>query len=361
MRHIFYSLAVIPLCLTLVSLEATAQELTDVIHWTDEITLEENEEVFTDRLNVRVEPDRFLISDRGEDQVREYTRDGELLNYFGEDDPQAPGGLQFPSAPLRMNNDTILVPSTGNGSLSIVDQNGNLLERRSRVAGGLTFSVEPLSRNGQVLFVGHNGEGREDTSGLREAPEGTPYFLNHLDISSGEVTKSFYPLPDPYGSHAGLLYSFSPIVNTDVYSERIAAGFLLSNTIALFDIDGTHLGDVEPALSAFKEVEQTEEQPTRDEWEAELVRRSLFNTLFWLNDETLLIQFTNSYFDDQDERQLNRVLAAVTTEGDVLFEVEDTPRLLAVDPETGDIFFAHPDHDFESHWRVGQVKEEVLP
>ena len=341
--------------------EATAQELTDVIHWTDEITLEENEEVFTDRLYVRVEPDRFLISDRGEDQVREYTRDGELLNYFGEDDPQAPGGLQFPSAPLRMNNDTILVPNARDGSLSIVDPNGNLMERRSRVAGGLTFSVEPLLEDGKVLFVGHNGESRNDASDVREAPEGTPYFLNHLDISSGEVTKSFYPLPDPYGSHAGFLYSTSPIVNADVYSERIAAGFLLSNTISLFDIDGTHLGDVEPALSAFKEVEQTEEQPTRDEWEAELVRRSFFNTLFWFNDETLLIQFTNSYFDDQDERQLNHVLAAVTTEGEVLFEVEDTPRLLAVDQDTGGLFFAHPDHDFESHWRVGEIKETMLP
>ncbi len=54
-------------------------------------------------------------------------------------------------------------------------------------------------------------------------------------------------------------------------------------------------------------------------------------------------------------------MAAVTTEGEVLFEVEDTPRLLAVDPETGELFFAHPDHDFESHWRVGQINEQLLP
>ena len=54
-------------------------------------------------------------------------------------------------------------------------------------------------------------------------------------------------------------------------------------------------------------------------------------------------------------------MATVTTGGEVLFEVEDTPRLLAVDPETGAPFFAHPNHDFESHWWVGQISDEVLP
>jgi hypothetical protein len=350
MRYISYFLTVASLCLTLVSSEASAQELTDVINRTGEIALEENEEVFTDRVNVRVEDDKLLISDTRENQVREYARDGTLLNYFGADDPEAPGGFWFPSTPLRMSEDTILVPNTGNGSLSLVDENGNLLERHTRIAKSGDFDVAPLPVDGHVLFVG-SANGRQ----------GTPNFLHHLDPSSGEVTKSFYPLPDPFGSHAGILYTISPIVNADVYQDRIAVGFLLSDSITLFEADGTPLGEIEPTLSSFEEVEQTEERPERGEFQQELVRRSLFNTLFWLNDETLLVQFTNSYFDDQDERQLNNVLAAVTTEGEVLFEIEDTPRLLAVDQETGDLFFAHPDHDFESHWRVGRIREEVLP
>ncbi|PEN07692.1 hypothetical protein CRI93_06835 [Longimonas halophila] len=330
--------------------EAYAQELTDVINWTGEITLEENEEVLTDRVNVRVEDNRFLISDTRENQVREYARDGTLLNYFGADDPQAPGGGWFPSTPLRMSEDTILVPNKGNGSLSLVDENGNPLERHTHIAKSGDFDVASLPVDGHVLFVG-SANGRQ----------GTPNFLHHLDPSSGEVTKSFYPLPGAFGSHAGFLYDISPIVRVDVYAGKIAVGFLFSNNITLLDIDGTLLDEIEPTLSSFKKVEQTEEMPARDEWEEELARRSLSNTLYWLNGETLLVQFTNSYFDDQGERQLNRVLAAVTTEGEVLFEIEDTPRLLAVDQETGDLFFAHPDHDFESHWRVGQVKEEVLP
>lgn len=338
--------------LTLVCIgpEANAQELTDVISWTGEITLEENEEVFTDRVNVRIEEDRFLISDTRENQVREYARTGELLNYFGEDDPEAPGGFWFPSTPLRMSEDTILVPNTGNGSLSLVDQNGTLLERHTRIAKSGDFDVEPLPTAHHVLFIG-SAEGRR----------GTPDFLHHLDPSSGEVMNSFYPLPDAFGSHAGILYTISPIVTADVYSSRIAAGFLLSDSITLFDTDGTRLGEIEPALSTFKELEQTEEMPERGAFQQELIRRSLFNTLYWINDETLLVQFTNSYFDDEGERQLNNVLAAVTTEGEVLFEIEDAPRLLAVDQDSGDLFFAHPDHDFESHWRVGQIRDGVLP
>ncbi|MGM0705338.1 MAG: hypothetical protein ACQETP_05405, partial [Bacteroidota bacterium] len=307
-----------------ISSEASAQELTDVINWTGEITLEENEEVLTDRVNVRVESDRFLIGDPRENQIREYTREGELLNYLGEDDPEAPEGFWFPVAPLRMDDGTLLVPNTGNGSLSVLDESGTLIERHSRVSTSSTFSVEPLPVGEKVLFVGST-EGRQ----------GTPDFLHHLDPMSAEVEKSFYPLPDAYGTHAGFLYEIAPILAADVYSERIAVGFLLSDTIALLDIDGNVLNEIEPDFSNFKTVEQTEEFPDRDERQAELVRRSLFNTLFWLNDETLLIQFTNSYFDDQDERQLNNVLAAVTTEGEVLFEIEDTPRLLAVDQEAG--------------------------
>lgn len=350
MRHIFCSIAFLLISSILVFPKANAQELTDIINWTGAIILEENEEVFTDRVNVRVEADGFLISDTRENQVREYARTGELLNYFGEEDPEAPGGFWFPSTPLRMSEDTILVPNTGNGSLSLVDQNGNLLERHSRIAKSGDFDVATLPVDGHVLFVG-SANGRQ----------GTPNFLHHLDPSAGEVTKSFYPLPDAFGSHAGFLYDISPIVRADVYSGKIAVGFLFSNRITLFDIEGTLLAEIEPTLSSFKKVDQTEVMPERDEWQEELARRSLFNTLFWLNDETLLVQFTNSYFDEQGERQFNDVLAAVTIEGEVLFEIEDTPRLLAVDPDTGELFFAHPDHDFESHWRVGQIREEVLP
>lgn len=346
--RIIYLIALLALCC--IPSESSAQGLTDVINWTDEITLEENDEVFTDRVNVRVENNRFLISDTRENQVREYARDGTLLNYFGDDDPEAPGGFWFPSTPLRMSDDTILVPNTGNGSLSLVNENGNLLERHTRIAKSGDFDIAPLPVDGHVLFVG-SANGRQ----------GTPNFLHRLDPMSGEVTNSFYPLPDAFGSHAGILHTISPIVTADVYQDRIAVGFLLSDTITILDINGNVIGRIEPGFSTFRKVEQTEEMPERGEFQQELVRRSLFNTLFWLNEETLLVQFTNSYFDDQGERQLNNVLAAVTTDGEVLFEVDNTPRLLAVDQNTGELFFAHPDHDFESHWRVGQVKEEVLP
>lgn len=333
------------------SISVNAQELSDAVEWTDEITLEENDEVFTDRVNVRVESDRFLIGDLRENQIREYTREGELLNYLGEDDPEAPEGFWFPVAPLRMDDGPLLVPNTGNGSLSVLDESGTLIERHSRVSTSSTFSVEPLPVDGQVLFVGST-EGRE----------GAPNFLHHLDPMSAEVENSFYPLPDAFGSHAGILYTVSPIVVADTHAGQIAAGFLLSNEITLFDGDGETVGTFEPEFATFKTVEQTDEMPDgREELNQEFVRRSLFNTLFWLNEETLLVQFTNSYFDDQGDRQLNRILAAVTTNGEVLFEVENTPRLLAVDPDTGELFFAHPDHDFESHWRVGEIREDVLP
>ena len=346
--RIIYLIALLALCC--IPFEVSAQGLTDVINWTDEITLEENDEVFTDRVHVRVESDGFLIGDPRENQIREYTREGELLNYFGEDDPEAPEGFWFPVAPLRMGDGTLLVPNTGNGSLSILDGSGTLIERHSRVSTSSTFSVEPLPVDGQVLFVG-SADGRQ----------GTPDFLHHLDPLSGEVKKSFYPLPDEFGSHAGLLYTVSPIVVADIHAQQIAAGFLLSDEITLLDTDGATIDVLEPDFSNFKTVEQTDEMPDgREELNQEFVRRSLFNTLFWLNEETLFVQFTNSYFDDQGERQLNNVLAAVTTGGEVLFEVDNTPRLLAVDQNTGELFFAHPDHDFESHWRVGQVKEELL-
>jgi len=330
--------------------EVKAQELADVINWTGEVTLEENDEVFTDRIRVRVEPDGFLIADEGEEQVREYTRSGELVNYFGEDNSEAPGGLRSPSAPLRMDDDTILVPNMGNGALSLFDANGNPLERHERIAKSSTFLIEPLPIDDRVLFVGP-----------ADSPQGTPSFLHHLDPASGEIKESFYPLPDEFGSHAGLLYVVSPMAVADTYQNAIAVGFLLSNEISLFDRSGNKLSTVEPDFTYFKEVNQTYEQFSRDELDQEFVRRSLFNTLFWLNEETLLVQFTNSHFDNQGERQIDRVLAAVTTDGEVLFEINDTPRLLAVDSENGELYFADPDHDFESHWRVGRINGQFLP
>lgn len=75
----------------------------------------------------------------------------------------------------------------------------------------------------------------------------------------------------------------------------------------------------------------------------------------------ILVQYYDLREISREGGDTRWTLAAVSTRGDLLFEITDTPQLFAVDDQTGDLFFRHPNHEAEDHWIVGQLRTGVLP
>lgn len=321
-----------------------AQELTDVIEWTGSLELEEPDGLYTVSPEVSIDPyGGFIVSDFDESQVRLYARTGELTASFGEKGTQAPSALHGPDAALRLPTGQILVPELLSGNLSLFGEDGRFLKRYTRILSGGTNQVRDLPGE-DVLLVG-----------ARDLAPGSHPLLHRFDPETGEVKQSFFPHPIPLGSYGNYLFTVGNIACADVRGETIVAAFALLNRLYFFNLEGDLTQHIEVPLTHFRVMEKPGRALTSREAVAEEMRgHSKVVGVFWLDDRVILVQ----YFDSLDAftGELRWNLSAVTPEGDVLFDVSDTPQLFAVDPETQELFFSHPDHETENVWAVGRLK-----
>ncbi|RME28524.1 MAG: hypothetical protein D6806_02760 [Deltaproteobacteria bacterium] len=325
-----------------------AQDLDDVVEWIGSLELEEPEGVFTVKPYVRIDPQGgFIVTDFKEGQVRLYTRSGKLKTYFGEKGTQAPGALSGPAEALRLPTGEILVPDIITGNLVLFDEQGRFLRQYTRIVVSGTVRVLALP-DGDVLLIGSKVM----------APGAHP-LLHRFDPKTGTIRHSFFPHPIPLGSYKNYLFSVGQIVEADVRDNTIVATFSILNKLYFFDLDGNLKREVELPLSHFRKLRKPDREiASRDIFAEELKKHSAVSDLFWIDDRIIVL----SYFDaiDPEVGASRWNLAAVTPEGKVLFEVTDTPRLFAVDPETRELFFSHPEHETENYWIVGRLRDQVV-
>ncbi|WP_456428658.1 hypothetical protein [Rhodocaloribacter sp.] len=326
----------------------SAQEITDVIEWTDSLNLEEPDGIFTVSPEVRIDPrGGFIVTDFKESQVRLYTRSGKLKTYFGEKGTQAPGALRGPVAALRLSSGRILVPELLNGNLSLFGEDGTFLKRHIRVVAGGTNRVQDLPGE-DVLLIG-----------TEKLIPGSHPLLHRFHPETGNIRRSFFPHPIPLGSYENYLFTVGKIATADVRDDTIVAAFALLNRLYFFDLDGNLKREVELPLSHFRKMEKPDrEVDSREIVAREAKEHSRAQNVFWLDDRIILFQ----YYDSTDlfRGGIRWKLAAVTPEGEVLFDIADTPQLFTVDPKTQELFFSHPDHDFENYWIVGRLRSQVV-
>lgn len=335
----------IVLLFPLIARPAFAQKLSDVVVWTDSLQLEEPKGVYTVAPEVRIDSSEIIVTDLKESEVRIYTHSGKFKTAFGKKGNQAPGALNGPTAALRLSSGQFLVPDMLNGNISLFDEEGNFIERHQRVVvrGNLVHNLS----GDNVLLIG-----------LRKSNPGSHPLLHHFSPITGKIEKSFFPHPAPIGSYGNYLTTIGRIAIADVRGEIIAAAFSIFDTLYFYNSDGTLRQKLDLQLSHFQKLEKPDREiSSRERYEKKLTTHSRMTGVFWINDQTLLLQYRQT--TDLEPLTVRSYLAAVTRDGNVLFEISEVPELLAVDPENQKLYFDDPDHDAPNHWIVGRLKDNI--
>lgn len=326
--------------------DAKAQAFEEVVSWHGSLTLEEPQGVFTVEPRVRLDPQGgFIVTDFDEGEVRFYSKEGALTSRFGERGSQGPQALTGPAAAIALPSGEILVPEVLNGNVSVFTREGELVEEYRTVVAQGTNRLRLLP-DGSVLLIGS-----------KTMSPGAHPLLHRFDPKTGTTTASFFPHPVPLGEYGGYLFGIGDVAAADVRGDRIVAVFGLEPVLHVFDTDGQNQESVPLSLPNFEAVPDISGQvDSRQEFEDVTERHSQITDVFWLSEDVILLQYYDSVDFSTGRVQFN--LAGVTRSGETLFDLANTPKLFAVDPETGNLFFSHPDHDFPNRWAVGRLTNQ---
>lgn len=321
-----------------------AQTLDRYVTWSDSITLEEPEGIFTVAPHVRVDPNGgFIVTDSKESQIRFYDRSGNLKDSFGQRG-KGPNGLMQPHAALRVGSGRIIVPE--NRELSIFSEAGMHIDTYPGITAGQTYQIHRLPGD-DILVVGS-----------RQRTRGASPLLHRFSLADGEIKNSFFPPPVAPGTHNGYLFTILDIASADVLKDRLVAIFAVTPRMQVFSLTGERIQKVELSLEHFRPMEKTSRSLNSIQDVNEFAEQhSRISDIYWLRDDVVLIQYFD--FVDVQSMHLRWNLAAVTLDGEVLFEVADSPQLFAVDQSTQELFFSHPTYEHRNHWIVGKLRQNI--
>lgn len=298
----------------------------------DTIALEENDEVINVWPQVSVDgAGNFLVADQKESQVRVYGSSGKLVRHFGR---KGNGPDEF--------NSTVRALPLPSGGVLVVDARGKVAVVRSgeaRVSETHRLPVRPvysasLIGDSLLLVAGRIGE----------KEPGSP-LLHVFDLASMSLSHSFFSSPsrfrdDPIERNIGF-------VNATVSGDTIAAVYSVSDTVYLFRPDGTALGQVPLNSKNFRRAEGR--PPKRGSNVQDLLKWvatfSLTTDVFWTPGGDFLVQY-----QDRDGTDMRWRLTRITREGQPVFDVWDTPRLLASDQQGSRFLFISPDSETPNVW-----------
>ncbi len=319
--------------------KARVVDLESVIRWVGSVDLEENATVINVSPRVSLDPmGGFIVSDLKEAQVRIYGRDGRLRGAFGVKGA-GPGEFSTPVVgAVRVGSDAILAAEFS-GKLTLLDSTGARVLGTSQVPLMPLYGVVALDSPERVLLVGRGS-----------AAAGGP-LLHVWNRRSGTVERSFFVPPPPtpdlaaaavFAGHAGAAYR----------SDRIAAVFAMDPVLHLFDTAGAAIGDVPIPFTGFRKLEVSPpaafSRVAMQQWAESFSRVS---DVVWLADDTLLVQYY-----DMDGVTPRWSLLGMTSDGEGLFEIRNTPRLLAVDPAGGELVFVRPGSETPNRWQLARIQ-----
>lgn len=310
--------------------------LDEAVAWGADLELEENAEVINVTPQVRIDSaGRFIVADPSEAQVRIYESDGSLLHHFGSKGP-GPEEFESPVVALRMPSKAIM-SADFSGKFVVFDSVGSEVVLSRRLPVGPIFDVDILNDT-LVVLAG------------RLPGSKTPPLLHIWNPSSDTVVRSFFPQPVP-GPGLEDAAVVTGHVSVDVRGDTIAAVFSLSDTVYLFTLDGGAVGKVPISFQHFRRLENpapaTASRERLFEW---LESFSRIANLFWVPDGTFYIQYADKVSGEQKWRLLR-----MTRTGKTLFEIRDTPQLLAIGPEGSRFYFVKPGSLTANIWRIATL------
>ncbi len=277
-------------------------------------------------VNPRIEVDRLgglLVADANEAQVRRYAPDGSLLWAFGRKG-RGPGEFLRLSTALRTRGDTILAAEMG-GRISLLDPTGARLARLRESGLGPLYDGTPVG-DSLVVFAAREGGKVE-----------TPLLHVWRVASDSVVSRFFHTPPAPNGMESA--YAFAGTADVAARGDTLAAVFALTDTVFLFDVRGRQLGRVPlPFLGFRRPTRPMPKQASLEEYREWSRGFSAISQIHWLTDGSFLVQ----YFDTDGVNPSWRLLH-VSRKGERLFEILDSPQLLAVSRADDALYFATPE------------------
>lgn len=323
----------------------------EAIRVVDTISLQETPEVVNVSLEVALDPalgsardsglgpdGGLIVADQQEGQARIYDAEGGLL-WYGGGKGEGPGEFQN----LR------LARRLGDGSLLCSDRNARFTlfdTGKDTLIGTVStpfFHVEDVEvRDGASVWVTAMLEGNQ--LGPR---------IHLWDLERGAVTGSFF---SPFATAPNpSVATFAGWTKMTVRSDSLAAIFAASDTVYVFAEDGAPARKMPLPSTQYRPVPQ--ESPTGrlspEEQAQWLASFDLLADVWWLDSGTILVQYLSILPDPRlSERAWH--LVAMSPSGELIAEVRDLTRILAVDEASGRMYMQAPGSVMPGDWIVGE-------
>lgn len=308
------------------------------VSWLREIDIQENPSSLSVLPLVSLDPaGGFLVTDTREAQVRRYGSEGQLLWSAGRRG-EGPGEYRTPSTVARLPDGRVLVGDRS-GRITYLDSAGGLV-RTARTPLAALEDVVVLDDSVVLL----SATPLADRAGPR---------LHWWDARNDTLLASaFAPsrrAPDE------VLATVAGWVKLAQRGDTIAAVFAPADTVYYVSPQGRALGQVP---IPFANRRRTDEPPPgrgssereRAEW---MSRFDLVADVHWLPGGDLLVAYQNSDPARASERQWH--LLRMTPSGERVTEIRNVPRLLEVDPASGDLLFISPQAEAPNRWSLARL------
>jgi hypothetical protein len=308
----------------------------DVIEWRRSVELEETADVINVSPHVNIDPrGGYIVADRREARVRLYSGSGSLDAQFGGRG-HGPGEFERVVAAVRLASNEILAADMS-GRLTFFDSTGSTALRTQRLPLSPLYDLAVYD-DSLVLLTG------------RIAGEEGSALVHVWNSRSGEVLRSFFQ-PSPSSPDLARAYTFTGFADVAVRRGTIAVSFALSDTLRFYDIQGRKLRQRAIPFRGFRPLRQAMPASNQREAIASWVEEfSSIAQIHWSADGTLYVQ----YFDMDGHEPVWR-LVALQEPANVLFELLDSPRLLAITADNS-LVFADPSRDGFDTWLIGRLK-----
>lgn len=306
------------------------QQFDEVFIVVDSLVLEESEAVVTVFPTVSLDPrGGFIVADSREDQVRVYSRQGELEQVYGAGTTRA-SSIDRPQRAKRLPNGDILVVNLV-GPLTLIPDD----------PGQTPTSIPSTLRTARDLQVLNEREVL--VVGTDSAPPSATLFI--LDVPGRQYLRNFFPPPSHLDK--GITTTFSS-VRTAHRGDRLAVVHMLSDTLVFLDHYGVELSKVripiDPFVAPIGPPSQAETMAGPREW---LRQFTHVQDVFWIEDDQLIVQWQKL-----TDLGIDRGIVQMDTTGSRVWAIAPAPRLVAVRGD--EFFFLDPEAEAPNRWLVAK-------
>ncbi|MDR0787830.1 MAG: hypothetical protein LBG44_08200, partial [Gemmatimonadota bacterium] len=307
------------------------------------VRLSETKEVLTVSPEIALDSDVIWVADPDETQVRKYSRQGDLIFAFGTRG-RGPGEMESPVQVVPLGGDTLLVVDRGRiPQISLYDTAGDT----ARFIGYVDRPNE--ARN--IAMIAKIADGRFAVAAGHESMR-VPFGVDIGDITKireGTSTRfvgTFTELKLPGGVPEELVQTYTALAQT-IVGARDSLLFVASmtqDTIHVYNINTNTQRSFVLPTSKFRPLTALTINEDRTIQGANAWRESFstIGNIFAISDSVIVVQFS-----DFRDRRATFSLVGVDYSGRRLFEINDSPRMLAWDEE--------------SHRSLGHRENDLLP